>query len=181
MSCSCGCKNDCKNYEPRLKQEKEIIFTEFQRLVIDCKPEANKPVFVLVGRANGTTTALNYRCMIHSSVRSAYVCEMHPRALYEKHEYLQYVYPEEAMGYEEYIFDNRGDTEFALSLIKTKKVIICCTPHDFQNNIVNKLKGEFTVITGFGFGNIADEMYKALFLNLDPSLRDNFMGKWSYE
>ena len=56
----CNCKG-CENYSPT----KELYLTEFQKLIVNCKPEINKPVFVLCGAGTGKTFALNERAETH--------------------------------------------------------------------------------------------------------------------
>lgn len=146
-------------YFKRDKSE-EIKLTYFQKLIVNCEPEINKPVFVLSGAGVGKTFALNARAKIKNFLwyhRCPGVIKRTQRNV--ENISMGYIYE----GYEEIVFEMAHDVELILELIDRMKVIVFTNGVDFVEKFANRLKGEYTIISGF---NIEDNPYST------PDYRD---------
>lgn len=129
-------------------EKEQIILTEFQKLVVECEPEINKPVFILTGVGCGKTVAFNERAKVKNFLYHT-----------ESRLFARNVHKECPIincgscvgGFNEIVFEVGvvGYKNKILDLIKRKKVIICTNPIDFVNHFANHLKGEYTVISGY--------------------------------
>lgn len=143
-------------YIAKLEKPKEVYLTEFQKLIVNCKPEINKPVFVLCGAGVGKTFALNERA---KKVNFLY---FHPNPYLFK----EYNISENinvglcSDGYEEVVLEGTDRINYMLkvfpNIFEKKRVIAFTNGVDFVKDFANRLKGEYTIISGF---NVYDNPY----------------------
>lgn len=122
-----------------------MILTPFQELIVNCKPEIGKPVFMLSGAGSGKSVGLDARAK----------CV----------DFLYYKVGDitGSLGYDEVIYEV-GATSMVNEILlvsKLKRVIVFVTPIDFVKHFADKLKGEYTIISGFSFQD-------------NPYLQDNY-------
>jgi len=145
---------DRLNYEKN--KTESVVLTEFQKLVVECKPEINKPVFILTGVGCGKTFAFNERAKVKEFL---WYTESKNLAWYVSKEYNNLKCGSYIDKFEEVVFEV-GSLFFRDSilddLIHRKKVIVCTNPIDFVEYFANRLKGEYTIISGY---NIRDNFH----------------------
>lgn len=139
------------------KEEKprEVHLTEFQKLIVNCKPEINKPVFVLCGAGAGKTFALNERAknidfLYFKDVINANVFREHNKCWNIKNIHTRF------QGFEEIVFEGYLSPLLVSSFIDEKRIIVFTNGVDFVKDFANRLKGEYTIISGF---NVRDNPY----------------------
>lgn len=171
-----NCQN-CENYKP-----KQIVeLTEFQKLIVDCEPKKNKPVFVLSGCGSGKTFALNQRAIKDNFL---YYRDISPGFLRSTGEYynIRNIHTN-FQGYEEVVFEGYSDPNLILRLIPHKKLIVFTNGVDFVADFANKLKGEYIIISGFNVDDnpyLENTQYRG-FLSGLPGTKDRkryFCGDW---
>jgi len=142
------------NFKP--SRPEQVVLTEFQKLIVNCKPEMNKPVFILSGRGSGVTFALNERAkyigFLYYHPNFWAMCGLFSRDGIP----LNLNSGKFPQGYEEVAFENHIDPDLILSLIPNKRIIVCTNGVDFVEKFANNLKGQYTIISGF---NVIDNPY----------------------
>ena len=135
------------------KEIKLTYLTYFQKLIVNCEPEINKPVFVLSGAGTGKTFALNERAKIKNFLYyHRYPDVIKRNNLSVENISIGYIYED----YEEIVFEMAHDVELILELIDRMKVIVFTNGVDFFDKFANRLKGEYIIISGF---NVEDNPY----------------------
>ena len=149
------------------------MLNELQKKIICCKPEVNKPVFVLVGVGSGKTYALNERAkFIEFLYYSQYTS---PQIMYEN-----LIYGTDIDKFDEIVFEQNAASQkdLILPLIGKKKLIVCVTPAIFIEQFVSNIQGEMTIITGYNMyhNEYLDVRYEKEVIMV--SEREKFLGLW---
>ena len=149
------------------------MLNELQRKIICCKPEVDKPVFILVGVGSGKTYALNERAkLVEFLYYSQYTA---PQTMHEN-----LIYGTDIDKFDEIVFEQNAASQkdLILPLIGKKKLIVCVTPAIFIEQFAPDIQGEMTIITGY---NMYDNKYISLQYKIEVETvreRENFLGAW---
>ena len=149
------------------------MLNELQRKIICCKPEVDKPVFILVGVGSGKTYALNERAkLVEFLYYSQYTA---PQTMHEN-----LIYGTDIDKFDEIVFEQNAASQkdLILPLIGKKKLIVCVTPAIFIEQFVSNIQGEMTIITGYNMyhNEYLDVRYEKEVIMV--SEREKFLGLW---
>jgi len=171
-------KNSCSIdvfFEPET-----TVLTEFQKLIVDCEPEIGKPVLILSGAGSGKTWAIGQRSLKKDLV-SIHLHAHSKRKCRDKEDCSKYIIQDKIHQSDcEIVFDPIFDIDTFIEVCEVKKVIGICTPVEFISNIGPRMKGEYTIISGYNANHNPhlDSKYIELLYSLSYKNRSNLLGEW---